>query len=151
MSSTSVARDPWQGWLTSLAFWACLFMAAALYAAVALAPKLLAYLALEREFEANQWRLIALDRQVSHLEKVIEAQTHDPAFVREQARSAFDMTSPDEQRIPVDSHLRLSIEAAPAAANSPARSLPWYSPLLAAVARSRDAGSALLGVAAALV
>lgn len=139
------------GWATSLLFWVCLFLAGGLYAAVALSPKLLAYLALEREFSANQWRLVALDRQVSHLEKVIEAQTHDPAFVREQARSAFDVASPDELRIPVDRHLRLNIEAAALEPQLPPRTHPWYAPLFSAVARSHELGNALLGAAAALV
>ncbi len=150
-SAPPAVREPCQGWLTSLAFWVCLFIAAGLYATVALSPKLLAYLALDREYRSNQWRLVELDRQVTHLERVIEAQTHDQAFVREQARSAFDVASPDEQRIPVGSHLRLNIEvAAPEPASVP-RMLPWYAPLLATVARSHDVGNALLGTAAALV
>ena len=150
-STPTTNREPWQGWLTSIAFWVCLFMAAGLYATAALSPKLLAYLALEREHRANQWRLVELDRQVSHLERVIEAQTHDPAFMREQARSAFDVARADEQRIPVSSHLRLNIEAAAPEPQSAPRMLPWYAPLLAVVARSHGVGNALLGTAAALV
>jgi hypothetical protein len=141
----------WQGWLTSLVFWVCLFLAAGLYATVTLSPKLLASVALEREYLANQWRLVELDRQVSHLERVIEAQTHDPAFVREQARSAFDVASPDEQRIPVDAHFRLNIEVAAPEIPAAPRILPWYTPLLALVARSHVVGNALLGTAGALV
>src|SRR5579872_846799 len=97
------------GWLTSLAFWLCLFVSAALYGSVTLSPKLLAYFTLNREYHANQWKLVSLEKQVARLQKVIDAQKNDPSFVREQARSDFDIASPDEQRIPVDSHLRLNI------------------------------------------
>src|SRR5262245_29239903 len=100
-------RQP--GWLTSLAFWLCLFGAAALYGTVTLSPKLLAFLMLDREYHDNQWKLVSLEKQVERLQKVIDAQKNDPAFVREQARTDFPVARPDEQRIPVESHLRLNI------------------------------------------
>ncbi len=139
------------GWLISLAFWLCLFAAAALYATVTLSPKLLAFLTLNRQYHGNQWKLVSLERQVGHLEKVIDAQKHDPGFVREQARSDFDVASPDEQRISVESHLRLNIGTGAASLQVAPAELPWYSPLLAAVARSRPVSNALLFVAALLV
>jgi cell division protein FtsB len=143
--------DTGNGWLTSLAFWLCLFTSAALYATVALSPKLLAFLTLNREYHANQWQLISLKKQVDHLQKVIDAQKNDPAFVREQARSDFDVASPDEQRIPVDSYLRLNIGTGNADLAVAPAELPWYSPLLAIIARSRSVSNALLGIAAILV
>ena len=139
------------GWLTSLAFWLCLFVSAALYGSVTLSPKLLAYFTLNREYHANQWKLVSLEKQVARLQKVIDAQKNDPSFVREQARSDFDIASPDEQRIPVDSHLRLNIGSGAAEAPVVPPDLPWYTPLLAAVAGSHKIGDALLGVAAFLV
>jgi cell division protein FtsB len=144
-------RDSQHGWLTSLAFWLCLFTAAALYATVTLSPKLLAYLTLNRDYHANQWQLVSVKKQVDHLQKVIDAQKNDPAFVREQARSDFDVASPDEQRIPVDSHLRLNIGTGSADLVVVPPDLPWYAGLLAGVARSRPAANALLGLAAFLV
>jgi hypothetical protein len=146
-------RAPWQGWFTSIAFWICLFMAAGLYGTVALAPKLLAYVGLETEYRANQWRLAEIDRQVCHLQRVIDAHTTDPAFVKEQARNAFEVAGADEQRIPVDSHLRLNIESAPApaASRTSSRRLPWYAPLLACVASSHRVGNGLLLGSAALI
>jgi cell division protein FtsB len=144
-------RESGNSWLTSLAFWLCLIMSAALYATVTLSPKLLAFLTLNREYRANQWKLVSLKTQVDHLQKVIDAQKNDPAFVREQARSDFEISSPDEQRIPVDSHLRLNIGTGNADLAVVPAELPWYSPLLAIVARSRSVSNTLLGIAAVLV
>ena len=146
-----VSREPRQGWLTSLAFWLCLFTAAALYGTVTLSPKLLAFLVLDRDYRTNQWRLVSQERQVAHLQKVIEAQTNDPAFMREQARSDLDLANSDEQRIPVESHLRLNIETGNAGLPATHPGLPRYAALLEFVAHSHRVGNALLGAAAILV
>ena len=143
--------DTRHGWIVSLAFWLCLFAAATLYAAAALSPGLLACLTLDREFRANQWRLVALEKQMERLERVIEAQKSDPAFLREQARADFQVAAPGEQRIPVDGPLTLQIGAEQTSAARPAAGLPWYAPVARAVARSRDAVNSLLAAAAALV
>ncbi|MGE5192991.1 MAG: septum formation initiator family protein [Deltaproteobacteria bacterium] len=145
------SRETGAGWLTSLAFWLCLFTSAGLYATVTLSPKLLAFLTLNRQYHANQWKLVSLEKQVDHLQKVIDAQRNDPAFVREQARSDFDVAGPDDERIPVESHLRLNIATGKASLPVVSADLPWYSPLLAVVARSRNVSNALLGIAAILV
>jgi cell division protein FtsB len=145
------SRDTGNGWLTSLAFWLCLIAAAGLYAAVTLSPKLVAFLTLNRQYHANQWKLVALERQVDHLERVIEAQKNDPGFVREQARSDFDVASPTDERIPVESHLRLNIGTGSLNLPTGPAELPWYTPLLAAVAHSRTVSNGLLCAAAILV
>jgi len=150
-ASHRTAQPPQPCWITSLAFWLCLFTSAVLYGTVSLAPKLVAYFNLSRDYQANRWKLFSVEKQVDRLEKVIEAQTNDPAFVREQARSAFDVASPDEQRIPVDSHLRLNIESGGAERPAAPRALPWYAPILGLVASSRVLGDAMLGMAAVLV
>jgi hypothetical protein len=145
------SRETGNGWLTSLAFWLCLFASAALYGTVTLSPKLLAFLTLNRQYHSNQWRLVSLEKQVGHLQKVIDAQKNDPAFVREQARNDFDVASADDERIPVESHLRLNIGTGNADLQVVSAELPWYSPLLAVVARSRSVSNTLLGIAAVLV
>jgi len=139
------------GWFTSLAFWLCLFTATALYGTVSLAPQLVVYFNLNRDYQSNEWRAYAMEKEVDRLAKVIEAQTNDPAFLREQARSAFDVAPPDEQRIPVDSHLRLNIESAGADLPAPPRALPWYAPPLRLVASSHVLGDAMLIMSAVLV
>ena len=152
MSSPAQMQQPAStGWIGSLLFWACLFAAAGMYGAVDLAPKLLNYIALDREYRINQLRMIELDRQVTHLNRVIEAHASDPGFVREEARSAFDTAPPNEQRIPVESHLRMNIES-PAALRSKARvTLPWYTPIVLQIAGSREIENLLLVGAAATV
>jgi cell division protein FtsB len=139
------------GACSSLAFWLSLFVAAALYAAVALSSKLCVYGSLHAEFESNQWRLVTLERQVNRLRRVVAAQQNDPAFVREQAQSDFELARPGEQRIPVDSHLTLQIgPGCKSAARRPV-ALPVYAPLARKIATSRELGSGLLAAAAALV
>jgi len=145
------SHEPRQSWLASLLFWLCLFMAAALYATVTLSPKLFAYLVLDREYRMNQWKLVSQERQVAYLQRVIEAQTNDPAFVREQARSDLGMADSDEQRIPVEAHLRLNIESGTSGTSATQTELPRYAALLEFVARSHRIGNALLGAAAILV
>jgi len=151
LPAETAAKEPRQGWLASLLFWLCLFTAAALYGTVTLSPKLLAFLVLDREYRINQWRLVSQERQVAHLQRVIEAQTNDPAFMREQARSDIDVANSDEQRIPVDSHLRLNIETGNSALPAAHTELPHYAVLLEFVARSHRVGNALLSAAAILV
>lgn len=151
LQASPTSREPRQGWLASLAFWLCLFTAAALFGTVTLSPKLLAFLVLDREYRTNQWRLVSQERQVAHLQKVIEAQTNDPAFMREQARSDFDVANSDEQRIPVESHLRLNIETGNSGLPATHSDLPRYALFLEFVARSHRVGNALLGAAAILV
>ncbi len=94
---------------------------------------------------------MSLEKQVDHLQKVIDAQKNDPAFVREQARFDFDVASPDEQRIPVESHLRLNIGTGNADLAVVPPNFPWYSPLFAAVARSRRVADTLLAISALLI
>jgi cell division protein FtsB len=139
------------GALSSLGFWLCLFVAAALYAAVALSSKLCTYGSLRAEFETNQWRLVTLERQVAQLRRVVAAQQHDPAFVREQAQSDFELSRPGEQRIPVDSHLTLHIGPGRIAATVRPVSFPVYAPLARKIATSRELSNSLLAAAAALV
>jgi len=145
------SHEPRQSWLASLLFWLFLFTAAALYATVTLSPKLLAYMVLDREYRLNQWKLVSQERQVAHLQRVIEAQTNDPAFVREQARADIGVADSDEQRIAVDPHLRLNIETGTTGLPTAHTDLPRYAVLLEFVARSHRVGNALLGAAAILV
>lgn len=137
--------------LRTFAFWPCLLFAAALYATVALASPLLTYITLRQQHDELQLRLVALEDQVSHAEKVIDALQHDPAFAKAQARADFHAASPNEQRIPVGGTLALAAPAAsPQIAITPP-DLPWYTPLIRLVADHRQLGNILLAVAAGLV
>lgn len=149
-SSPHPPAEPRAEWLRSLAFWLCLFAAAGLYGLVVLSPKTLSWLALKREYEANQWRLVGLERQVVHLRRVIAAQRSDREFVREQARTEFDIARPGQQHIPVAPHLTLQIGAAELRTAGEPAPLPPYAGLLARVAGEQRLADALLGAAAFL-
>lgn len=142
---------PGRSWLFSLAFWLCLFAATALYGAVALSPKLLTYFELSREHTANQWRLVSLERQVVHLQRIIDAEKNDPAFVREQARTELEVAAPEEQRIEVESHLHLKIGTGSPDLATHRAERAWFEPLLAFLAHSRSTSNLFLAAAAGLV
>lgn len=142
---------PRQSWLVSLAFWLSLLFSAALYAAVALSPKLLAMVTLNQQREENQLRLVAVEKQVQQLQKVIEALKHDPSFAKELARTDFETAPADEHRIPVDTHLSIDLRSAGPNLSVTPSNLPWYAPLLNAIGNNRKAGNTLLTIAALLV
>lgn len=137
--------------LASLAFWICLFAAAAMYGLVALSSKVVAWEALSTAHEGHQRRLVELEQQIGRVRRFIAAQRNDPEFLREQARTDFELHRPNEERIPVDSHLTLRIDAGPAEAASRPAPLPVYVPLIREIARSRRLSDLLLAAAASLV
>jgi Septum formation initiator len=94
---------------TAFAFWCCLGVSAALFAAVTLAPKLRSYRELRHEYDAIERKLAVEERQVQHLQQVADALRNDPDFASELARADFG-TDDSEERIPVDP--RLSLEDA---------------------------------------
>ena len=91
----------------ALAFWFCLSLAASLFAAVVLAPKLRIYRELSREYDGLARTLASAECKVDALQKVADALQSDPQFAEELARADFDASAPDEERIPVDSKLSL--------------------------------------------
>jgi hypothetical protein len=128
----------------------CLLLAAGLYAAVVLAPKLLALIVLQNEYDANQLRLVAVERQVQRMEQVALALRNDAGFASALARIDFETPHPGEQRIPVPSKLALEPRSAAADLQRPECPLPRYTPFLKLLAQSRSFCNLLLGAAAAL-
>ena len=144
------SRTPTEsGWLVSLLFWLALLLAALLYGAVALGPKYLAWLETRREYHDGQVHLVALERQVGYLERVVSALENDPQFAAELARVDFDAYRPGEEQIPVDARLSLDglLKETPAVRSA---RLPWYTPLVAQAAQNERLRRNLL-IAAALV
>lgn len=135
-----------QSAFVSYAFWLTLFVAAAIYASVALAPKLERLLVLKRDHAANQWYLVDLDQRVQNLEKVAGALKEDPQFAAELARSRFGAVEPGREAIKLAEDLQFG--SAPAV---PAKQidLPWYYGIVSRFARStalRTTGLCLSGV-----
>lgn len=92
-------------WLISLIFWSCLIAAAALYAAVALAPKLQKYLEVRHQFLTNQMQLVQIERETAYLKRVRDALENDPEFAAQMAQVDFHIGRTDAEVIPVDSEL----------------------------------------------
>lgn len=134
----------------SITFWLMLLIAAGLYAAVALAPKLEAHLLLRQSYVQNQIQLVALEKQVSDLERVALALEYEPEFAEELARVEFDAGLPGDQRVPVKRGLWLDRPGSVPAGTPSAYSLPWYMPVVRAFAHDRSLRKSSL-IAAAIV
>lgn len=139
------------GMVVSLLFWFSVLTAATLFAAVGLSPKLIERSRLRDSYDANQFRLVQIERQNEQLQRVVDAIRNDKEFAAEMTRIEFDAVRQDEEIIPVDAGLRLSprdvgIPHAPAV-------MPrvWYRPLLVPFAENDSLRMSLLGTAAALV
>jgi hypothetical protein len=102
-SSAEVAFRPF----AALAFWCSLFLAAGLFAVLALSPKLRTYRDLSHEYDGLERQLVSTERRTDCLAKVADALEHDPEFAAELARVNFDAPGGDD-RIPVGPHLRLA-------------------------------------------
>jgi hypothetical protein len=91
----------------ALAFWCSLFLAAGLFAVLALAPKVRTYHGLAREYDRLHRRLVSTERRTESLTKVADALEHDPQFAAELSRVDFDAPN-GEERIPVGPQLSLA-------------------------------------------
>ena len=137
-------------WLASLAFWTSLLVATLLYAAVTLAPKVVAYVDLRDSHYRNQVDLVALERDVNHLEKVEEALEHDPQFAAELARINFDAVHPGEERIAVDRALNLDATPSPPPPGRRSDYLDPYLPHLRLIAGDSSMRTKALAAAATI-
>lgn len=149
--SASAATERRYDWIASLAFWLCLFVAAALFASVTLAPRLAAHIELKKEYQANQVELVGMESRMQYLEKVAEALKTDPHFAAEVARIDFDAARPGDERIAVDKTLSLSAPKYDPPAMPEAATVPWYAPLAQFLAKSAALRPLTLMVAGALV
>ena len=108
--SPAAAPSRWTQFLaavSSLGFWLLLLVAAGCFAAVTLAPKMLQTLRLRQTYELRQHQLVALEDELSTLERVIEALEHDPAYAREMAQLDLEKHPTNEDVLPVEQELRL--------------------------------------------
>lgn len=151
MSSLASRTGPLSGVATSLLFWLTLLVAAGLFAAVSLSPKIASYLALCDEYRTQQEELVELERQHAELERVIAALKDDPQFAAELARLEFDAVRPGEEILSVDSSLSLTPNArAPLPKPRPVVRSPWR-PWVGVLASAQPLRKTLLLVAAGLV
>jgi hypothetical protein len=139
----------------SLAFWSCLAVSAAMFAAVALSPRLRTCRELHREYDTLSRQLVAEERQVDFLRKVVDALKTDPDFARELARADFG-DSTGSERLPVNALLaRNAGPPLPTAAPEIGRegTLAWIPSILwiDALADNRPIRRSLLGTSALLI
>ena len=140
--------------LAALSFWCSLFLAAGLFAVLALAPKLRTYRELAHEHEGLESQLVVTERRTEALAKVADALEHDPQFAAELARVNFDAAG-SEQRIPVGPQLSLAAwDSNPSASEGEHQSSPTSvldSPLLDRLADDRGVRAPLMAASSILV
>lgn len=140
-----------QGWVTSLLFWLCLLLSATMFASVALAPKLLAWLTLKHEHYTHQVRLVEMERKVTYLGRVVDAMENDPEFASQLARVDFDAVRPGDERIAVDSTLSLDGRERQPEVPAVPRTTSLLTPLLHQITDRPELRRALLTIAAVLI
>jgi hypothetical protein len=139
--------------LAALAFWCSLFLAAGLFAVLALAPKVRTYHGLAREYDRLHRRLVSAERRTESLTKVADALEHDPQFAAELSRVDFDAPS-GEERIPVGPQLSLAewdTEPAVEANSHPSPRMLLDEPLLDTLCDDRTVRFPLMGASSLLV
>jgi len=140
------------GMAVSLLFWFCLLLAALLFAAVSLAPKLLDSLQLRSQFDQNQRQLVAMERQTEQLQRVIEAIQTDADFSAELTRIEFDAVLPGEEVIPVEMDLKLDLRSLETPALPPIQAVKeWFEPIVLRLASDTRLRNGFLGAAILLV
>ena len=109
--TSTQSRTTTQGWIVSLAFWFCLFLAAAMYAVVVLAPKWHTYQNLNFEHRNNQLQLVSLEQNVKRLGTVVSALENDTELAAELARLDFGAVRPGDERLSVDEDLKMNVQS----------------------------------------
>ena len=151
LTLTESRPDTISGMAISFAFWLCLLVAAVLFALVSLSPKYSVYLKLRAQFDSNQVRLVALELQAEHLQRVINAIRTDKDFAAEMTRIEFDAVRQDEEVIPVEIALKLDTRSAGTHVPEAIPFRAWYAPIVNYFASETRLRMCLLGFATALV
>jgi hypothetical protein len=91
--------------LISLAFWMSLLIAATMYAAVALSPKLADWINVRQQYLSNAMRLQELEDEADYLERVAAALKSDPEFAGHLVRAHQNVGQNDSEFVPVSHDL----------------------------------------------
>lgn len=89
----------------SVSFWLTLTVAGVMYAAVALSPKLAAWINVRQQYVTNATRLTQLEDEVDYLERVAEALKTDPEFAKRLIRANQNPGAQETEFIPVSKGL----------------------------------------------
>jgi cell division protein FtsB len=138
-------------WTISVLFWLTLLAAVSVYALVALSPKLLTYLELRQEYLAQQVQLVRVEHQIDDLRAIAVSLKQDPDFVRKLASVEFGAARPDEEHIPVDEPLQISIRDNDPVFEPPAESQTWLRSAIRPFATHRQLRGTTLLIAAGML
>lgn len=107
LSGSCGSDIPAGAWAVSVCFWSTLALAAVLYAAVSLSPKLSVWMTARNEYARNSQDLASLEEKVEYLERVCHALDTDPDFLQRMSQSsgATVRTSDGSELIPVSGDL----------------------------------------------
>jgi len=119
------SSDAAPSWAVSVCFWATLLLAVTVYAAVALAPKFCVWNQVRLEYRHYATELIALEDDVTYLERVEAALRTDPEFRNRVAGVAQPLEPDGEEFIPVSGSLLFGHQDS-SANRSTTPSLPKY-------------------------
>ncbi len=135
--------------LVPLAFWMCLLSSAALFASVALAPRLVEWHELHLATLQRQQQLVQLERHIQHLEKVVHALEFDPHFQSEVIRR--EIGGPTEgESIPLEKSLTVDVAMPAVEGPNVPLVVPWYIPIFQTLSVPTDWRRRLLWVSAGL-
>lgn len=149
--SAPESKETVSGLIVSLLFWFTLLIEAGLFAAVALAPKLVESIRLNESFDTGQNRLVAIEDQNEQIKRVIDAIKHDQNFAREMTRIEFDAADPSEEIIPVAPSLKLDSNRVEPVVPESNELAAWYVPWLIPLSKDQTLRSSLLATAAVMV
>jgi cell division protein FtsB len=147
--TTPPSPKPERSILVPLAFWLCLLSSAVLFAAVALAPRLVEWHELHLGTLARQQQLVELEQHVQHLEHVVQALESDPHFRAEVIRREIGGSEPGEL-IPVEKSLTVDVTLPAVEGPNVPFVVPWYIPILKTLSVPSDWRRRLLWVSAGL-
>ena len=143
------APKPERSILVPLAFWLCLLSSAALFAAVALAPRLVEWHELHLATLERQQQLVELEQHIQHLEKVVQALEFDPHFRSEVTRREIGGPAEGEV-IPIEKSLTVDVTLPTVESPNVPLVVPWYIPILKTLSVPSDWRRRVLWVSAGL-
>ena len=135
--------------LISVAFWMCLLSSAALFASVALAPRLVEWHELHLATIERQQQLVELELHIQHMEKVVHALEFDPHFQSEVIRREIG-SPPNGERIPLDKSLTVDMALPKIRVPNVPLVVPWYIPILKTLSVPSDWRRRVLWISAGL-
>ncbi|MBL8851037.1 MAG: hypothetical protein JNG89_15265 [Planctomycetaceae bacterium] len=147
-----VPADPPRGSRAAPLFWACLLIAAALYAPCVLANRIVNWSDLQQKYLRNQANLLDAQQQVHHLQQVADALETDPEFAAQVARAELGAApaSMHSQAIALPQELSSDPRMPPGALLTELPREAWYIPALRTIASDAPLRRNLLIAAAAV-